>query len=59
LHTYWGNEDSVTPDCIPEREKQMEYLGNMKAMVYMGEQIFNQNGYNEDTILKRSRFYTQ
>ena len=37
----------------------MEYLGNMRAYVYVSEQIVQLNKFGDDTILRRSRFYQQ
>ena len=37
----------------------MDYIGNMRARVYMTEQIFQLNDYGERSISRRSRFYTQ
>ena len=32
--------DTIHPDCVWDRQAQMDYLGNMRALVYMTEQIF-------------------
>ena len=37
----------------------MDYLGNLRAYVYMTEQVFALNQYGENTISHRSRFYQQ
>ena len=47
LHTWWGNEDSVSDECIRNRDQQMAYLGNIRAQVYITEQVFSQNQYGD------------
>jgi len=31
----------------------------MKSIIYIDEEVFNQNEYGEATITKRSKFFTQ
>jgi len=59
-HTFAGwREDVIPAECIWDRQKQMDYLGNIRAYIYMTEQTFALNEYGESTINKRSRFYQQ
>jgi len=51
--------DYVRPECITEQAKHVEYLGNMKLVVYMGEQVFNQQEYGSAAIETRSRFLSK
>ena len=38
VHAEYGEtDDSVSSDCIANRETQMAYLGNMKLVIYMNE----------------------
>ena len=37
----------------------MDYVGNMRAMVYITEQVINLREYGEKSVQTRSRFYTQ
>ena len=37
----------------------MDYLGNIRAYIYMTEQLFVLNEFGERTIKHRSRFYQQ
>ena len=42
VHTEFGDiGDFVSEECIPDRDKQMEYLGNIKLIVYSTEQVFD------------------
>ena len=42
VHWEFGDVgDSVAAGCIADLEKQQNYLGNMKAIIYMSEQVFN------------------
>lgn len=52
-------DDFVPDECIPDREEQMKYLGNLKMVIYTTEQEFNQEGYGDETIVTRSRFWTR
>ena len=49
--------DSVTPECLWDQQAQMDYIGNLRALVYIAEQTFDINEYGEKSIEKRSRFY--
>lgn len=51
--------DSVAPECVADLEMQRNYLGNMQSMVYISEQIFDQNKYGEQAVYKQSKFYTE
>ena len=43
VHTQFGDSgDSIHPDCIADRKKQEEYLGTLKIVVLMDEQVLNQ-----------------
>lgn len=59
LHTWWGSPDTIHEDCIRDKEQQVAYVGNMRAMVYMSEQIFQLSEYGENIIQKRSRIHEQ
>ena len=60
VHAEFGpTDDYVRPGCIGDLDQQRGYLGNMKSIVYISEQIFYQNSYGEDSIQSRSRFFTQ
>ena len=60
IHKEFGNVgDSIAPECIADQKKQQEYLGNMRSMVYISEQVFHQNQYDEEAIMKSSKFFIQ
>ena len=43
VHTEFGDiGDTISAECIANHTAQMTYLGNMRLVVYMNEQIFNQ-----------------
>ena len=52
-------DDEIADECIWNRTQQMEYLGNLRAYVYMSEKVFQLNQYGENTFSYRSRFYQQ
>ena len=59
-HTFTGlNNDTIHPECVWDRQEQMDYLGNIRCYVYMTEQVFILNEYGDRTIKRRSRFYQQ
>lgn len=42
VHTTFGpTGDSVADECIADRDKQIEYLGNMRMIFLTTEQVFN------------------
>ena len=43
-------EDFVAEECIEDREAQMNYLGNMRMLFLLSEQILNSREYGKDTI---------
>ena len=51
--------DSVYEGCIADRQKQMDYLGNIKAVWFFNEESFNPSGWGGDTIERKSRFESQ
>ena len=52
-------DDFISEECIADRAKQIEYLGNMRIMNLVVEQVFNQREYGDDTISTRSRLWTR
>ena len=59
-HTVSGkNDDVIAKECIQDFEAQKEYLGNLRAYVYMTEQVLAINKFGAETIERRSRFYQQ
>ena len=60
VHTEFGDiGDTVAKECIPDRDKQMNYLGNIKLVVFSTEQEFDQETYGVGAIAARSRFWTR
>ena len=60
VHTEFGDiGDSVSSECIPDRDQQMEYLGNFKFVVLSTIQFFDQETYGMGAIKRRSRFETR
>ena len=43
-HLQYGHADQVptSPECVADHEAQKAYLGNMKMMVYINDQLFRQ-----------------
>ena len=42
VHTEFGDVgDSIAEECIADRDKQMEYLGNMRIIMLATEEVFN------------------
>ena len=59
IHTEVGwTEDKITPECLSDREKAEDYLKNIRAYLLISEQRFQQNGFEEETIMEQSRFHT-
>ena len=57
VHAELGPTNDTIPDgCIADREKQMEYLGNMQIVVLTDDEFFEQQNFDV-TVQKRSRFY--
>ena len=60
VHTAYGyTEDKVTDECLSNKTLAEDYLRNIRAYVYMSEKRFERKGYDQETIIKRSRFYAQ
>ena len=49
--------DYVSEECIADRQKQMDYLGNMRMLVYTDVELFKVQDY-ETSVQKSSRFFT-
>ena len=59
VHTKFGDiGDSIHTECIADRKKQEEYLGTLKIVVLMDEQVFNIQKYGEESITTRSRIFS-
>ena len=58
LHKELGEDigDTIDPQCIKNQTAQEDYLGNMRAIVYFTEEVFNQNQYGDASVQKRSKF---
>ena len=50
-------EDTIHPECIADLEAQKAYLGPLNWKIYHTQEIFNPNGYGEDTIDKNSYLF--
>ena len=56
VHTESGYEDdSVQPECIPELDKQIEYLGSINILLYYSQDILLARNYGETSF---NRFST-
>ena len=52
IHSHLGYEgDRVHPDCIPDLDKQIEYLGPINFIVYHTEDKFSPVKFDEASIL--------
>ena len=51
--------DSIADGCIADRDKQIDYLGNMRSIFLTTEQVFDKQEFGEEKIKRRSRFYTR
>lgn len=59
VHSEFGETgDKITPECLADREKAEDYLENIRAFLLMSEQHFQQDGFDEETIIEQSRFFT-
>ena len=44
IHDWLGwDGDSIDPDCVWDKQAQMDYVGNMMARVYIEDQVFQVN----------------
>ena len=60
VHAEFGDVgDFVGEECIADLDTQTNYLGNMKSIIYIDEEVFNQNEFGEYSISKRSKFFAQ
>lgn len=48
----WG--DTVAPECIPDQQQQLEYMGPLDVVIYMNSERFEQNNYDEESIVKEA-----
>ena len=51
-----SDDDFVSDECIPDLQKQIDYLGQMNLVIYYADQSFVEQSYEEETISVRSRF---
>ena len=59
IHAELGpTNDTVHESCIPDRQQQMDYLGNMQMVVYTDEEAFRLKDFEQE-IERRSRFFTK
>ena len=57
MHAEFGEtDDSVSKECIANRTEQINYLGNMKVLLYVSDAKFDQKNYEDNAIVRRSRF---
>lgn len=60
VHTKLGyTGDSVSEDCIADLETQQNFLGSIEFLLYINQSTFDQQGFNEDTIIKKSIILSQ
>ena len=60
LHTSNGyTADSISPECIPDLDKQTEYLGSSNWHFYMNTERINQDKYGDEAISRFSMIRTQ
>ena len=59
LHAEFGpTDDSIADECISDHEQQIKYLGNMSMVFLSTTQVFNQQNFEEGTIVEaRSRIF--
>lgn len=46
--------DTVSPECIPDLEEQLAYLGPLDIVIFMNSERFDQQVYGEKSIVKES-----
>ena len=58
LHAEFGpTNDTIPKECNSTRQAQIDYLGNMRMVVYTDEQLFQLNDFSVG-YSKKSRFFT-
>ena len=51
IHSEIGStNDTVQEECLPDREKQMEYLGNINVKMYVSEANFVRDEFGARSI---------
>ena len=51
IHSEIGStNDTVHEECLPDREKQMEYIGNFNVVIYVSEAHFLKDEYGARSI---------
>lgn len=60
VHTRLGYDgDSVTEECLADKDKMIEYLGPIEFLMYFTQETFIQKVFDEQTIQKNSMFFNQ
>ena len=60
VHNLNGYElDKPTPECLYDKKGAEEYLSNLRFYVYISEARFKQNGFDDETITRQTKFYSQ
>ncbi len=55
LHTDTGwTGDTIHPDCIHSLEEYQKYLVALDWKIYHTQELFNPQGYGDDTIIRKS-----
>ena len=58
VHSYYGYEgDFIADGCIADLTKQVEYLNNMRMLVYTEEKQFNVEKFGDETFTSYSKFF--
>ena len=53
-----SDEDTINPECINDLEKQQQYLTTLTLHLFMSEKFFDLKAYEDEKIVKRSRYHT-
>ena len=60
VHAEFGDVgDSISDECIADQTEQINYLGNMRSVVYFSDAAFKQNQYGAASVKRTSKFFTQ
>ena len=49
----------MSDECIPDREEQIKYLGNMRVVIYTAEQFIDQEEFGPESVVVTSNFWVR
>ena len=59
LHREFGDTgDTLSDKCIANKTAQEEYIGNMRVIVLIDEDVFQQTEFGDASVQRQSRFYS-